>query len=179
MLVLERRTSSWVERGCGFGRMNPTIIGFAMGRSLSGSCSILSGIRCGWDWGSRSNSGPGLVPGKNGRSETCPTSGCTVVASGNEHLPLVDMNACSLAVFLHGSPVFSDLGAGLRKLVPGNRCAAGWLLHHGDAVVHRANVVAEAAAYAIFFADSRIRAAGGGFHLAVRRWCVGIRRDHI
>ena len=87
----------------------------------------------------------------------------------------MDVNSGSLAIGLHGLPVFGDLGLLLGDFAPGNGLAAGRNLDHGDAIVHRTHVIAEAAAYAIVFANLRLRAGFNRFVPAVGADVIGKR----
>src|SRR5580704_7895887 len=99
---------------------------------------------------------------------------------------LVDVDAHLRAIFLHFLTIFGDFGLGLRKLVPGDRRAAGRLFDHMNAIFHRADVVAQAAAYAIVLADDDLGTRADGFGFAVGAHVVGggwnhgaARRDQV
>ena len=64
------------------------------------------------------------------------------------------------------------------QLLPGDRRAARRDFHHFNAALHGADVEAKPAAHAIGLTDHRTGPLGGGFHLAVGLWRVGVRFDH-
>src|ERR1019366_7468394 len=87
--------------------------------------------------------------------------------AGGPAPPLVDVNAVGFTIALHGFPVFGDVGARFRELLPGDGVAAGGDFHHFDAMFDGADVEAEPATDAVFFTHLRLWAGEDGVEAAV------------
>ena len=79
----------------------------------------------------------------------------------------MDVDSHFLAVLFHGFPIFGYYPVLLAELIPSDGGVQGREFHHFDAIVDWADVVAEAAADAIVFADSRLGTGADCFLFAV------------
>ena len=89
----------------------------------------------------------------------------------------MNVNAMFIPVALHRVPIFGHFGLRFRKLIPSHRGTAWGQFHHFNAVLHRTDVVAKAAAHAIFFAYTRLRTRRDRFLFTVRMNIIGARLD--
>jgi hypothetical protein len=89
----------------------------------------------------------------------------------------MNMDSHLLAILLHLFPVLGDLTLGLRELSPGHWGPPRRFFDHADAIFHRANVIAEAAANTILFAHLHAGPRADRLFLAIGLNGIGMRLD--
>ena len=79
----------------------------------------------------------------------------------------MNLDSDFLAILFHRGPIFCDGGLRLHQLIPCHRRAMGRHFDHRNAMIHRTDIEAESAAYAIDFAHNWMRTRGRGFDFSV------------
>src|SRR5450432_1946889 len=92
---------------------------------------------------------------------------------------LVNLDTHFFAILLHLLPVLGDLSPGFGKLTPRHGRTSRRFLDHVNAIFHRADVVAEAAAYAVFLANLHARTGRHGLFFSIRTYIVRIGLNHF